>query len=321
MAMARDDPQIQAKAARLRARYLERAAPHLVEEFGCPEGGDMRTLRRLGLQRVAELRQSLGSSEHPRQGGLPPPPPPHKASLQRRMDRLYSEYAAASTQLEQLGTAPRTVVSTEDDLEEVEVPAGWSTLMYANAEGSIIEVSIDEVEALLDAREITEDTHVIVEGMPSWETFAQFVKMYNLEDELLGSRTSPDTRAHFRDEMVSEALGSEVLGGRPPLLSSASLQSVSHMEEMKERRQSLLREASQTTITMLSPRSRTGSVECSPHQSPLSALSPARRAVDPQTAGRPHRLGLSPIPGSGASAVSAATVASAEREPATTAAF
>lgn len=313
--MARDDPQIQAKAARLRERYLERVAPHLVQEFGCPEGGDMRTLRRLGLQRVAELRQALGTGGRSGHRGVLPPPPPQKASLQRRVDRLYSEYAAASTQLEQLGQSPQTAaVSAEDELEEVEVPAGWSTLMYANVEGSIIEVSIDEVEALLRAGEITEDTYVIVEGMPTWETFAQFVKMYHLEDELLGSsRASPDTRAHYRGEMVSEALGSEPHGGRPPLLSSASLQSVSQMEEMKERRRSMLREASQTTITVLSPRCRTGSVEGSPPQSPLSALSPSRRP-DPQTARRPlHQLGLSPIPGSGGSAASAATVASAER--------
>lgn len=309
-AMARDDPQIQAKAAQLRARYLERAAPHLVAEFGCPRG-HMRTLRRQGLQRVAELRQSLGQTGCSRQGLLPPPPPPpsQQALLQSRVDRLYSEYAAASTQLHQLG-ASKGPGSLAEDLEEVEVPAGWSTLMYANAEGSVFEVSIDEVGALLDVGDITEDTYVIVEGMPNWATFKEFVAMYSLEDEvLLGSRrASPDTRAHFRDEMVSEALGSEALGGRPPLLSSASLQSLSHMEEMKERRKSLLREASQTTITMLSP-SRTGSVEGSPRVSPLSALSPAR-ALDPQTVRRPlHRPALSPIPGSGDPG---ATVASPE---------
>ena len=295
--MARDDPLIQAKAAQLRALYLERAAPHLVAEFGCPEGSHMRTLRRQGLQRVAELRQSLGQTGCTWQALLPPPPP-QQALLQRRVDQLYSEYAAASTQLHQLG-ASKGAGSLAEDVEEVEVPAGWSTLMYANAEGSVFEVSIDEVGALLEMGDITEDTYVIVEGMPNWATFKEFVAMYSLEDEvLLGSkRASPDTRAHFRDEMVSEALGSEALGGRPPLLSSASLQSLSHMEEMRERRKSLLREASQTTITMLSP-SRTGSVEGSPRVSPLSALSPAR-ALDPHTVKRPlHRLALSPIPGS-----------------------
>jgi hypothetical protein len=309
-ALRTSDPHIQAEAARLRARYLERAAPHLVQEFGA-QGGDMRALRRAGLQRLAELRQSRfaragAGTPHP---APTPPAPAHPASLQRRIDQLYSEYAAASTQLQQLQASPTLRPAGDHDAAdyiEVEGAGGWSTLLYSNVEGSIVEVAIDEVSALLETGDITEQTWVMVEGMLDWATFREFVAMYHLEDELLGSTRSPSapsapspaTRANFRDEMVSEALDS-----RPPLLSSSSLQSVSRLQEVSERRRSLLRSASETTITMLSPRSRTGSLRDSPRASPLSALSPARvQPPEPHTVmradGNGRRRSLSPIPGS-----------------------
>ena len=302
-----DPARVKAEAAKLRQRYLERAAPHLVAEFGAGPDASMQDLRRAGLRRLAEMRQvqSRFAAEGEGGGAAPPPTPPLPPEvLQRRVDQLYSEYAAASTQLAQsLQISAADGSDADAAYVEVHVAAGWSTILYANPEGSVVEVPIDEVSSLLETGAITAETYVMVEGMLDYAPFREFVAMYYLEDELLGSpprleedsssALSPATRGAFRDALVEEALHQ-----RPPLLSTASLQSVSRAEEVAERRRSLLRNASQTSITMLSPRSRIDSAAFSPRESPLSALSP-RRAVEPRTTMRGVRPPLSPIIGSG----------------------
>ena len=256
------------EAERLRSVYLRRAieahAPSLAAAH--PEcAGSMRELRRAGLQRLAALRRSReaqGAGAPGSHGGGAETP-------QKRVERLYSELQEARSQLDasELQQLDTHLVTTESS-EYISVAAGWDTLIYVSADGSVIELPIDEVSEKLVSGDITDDTLVMVEGMPDWAPFRTFVAMYGLEDELLPAAT-PSRPAHLRAQLVEDALDSPTTRHslqRPDLLTSVSRQ------QDAERRRDLLRRASQTSITVLSPISRTGSaVSLSSAGTPLVA--------------------------------------------------
>ena len=266
------------EAERLRSLYLRRAieahAPGLAAAH--PECvGSMRELRRAGLQRLAALRRSREA-----QGGGPPGSRGAELNLltmepvqgivrqdpglrpggaetpQKRVERLYSELQEARSQLDasELQQLDTRLVTTESS-EYISVAAGWDTLIYVSADGTVIELPIDEVSQKLVSGDITEDTLVMVEGMPDWAPFRTFVAMYGLEDELLPAAT-PSRPAHLRAQLVEDALDSPTT--RHSLRQPGLLTSVSRQQDA-ERRRDLLRRASQTSITVLSPISRTGS--------------------------------------------------------------
>ena len=258
------------EAERLRSVYLRRAieahAPSLAAAH--PEcAGSMRELRRAGLQRLAALRRSREAQGAG--GGAPGSHGGGAETPQKRVERLYSELQEARSQLDasELQQLDTHLVTTESS-EYISVAAGWDTLIYVSADGSVIELPIDEVSQKLVSGDITEDTLVMVEGMPDWAPFRTFVAMYGLEDELLPAAT-PSRPAHLRAQLVEDALDSPTTRHslqRPDLLTSVSRQ------QDAERRRDLLRRASQTSITVLSPISRTGSaVSLSSAGTPLVA--------------------------------------------------
>ena len=282
------------EAERLRSLYLRRAieahAPGLAAAH--PECvGSMRELRRAGLQRLAALRRSREAQAA--QGGGPPGSRGAELNLltkepvqgivrqdpglrpggaetpQKRVERLYSELQEARSQLDasELQQLDAHLVTTESS-EYISVAAGWDTLIYVSADGCVTELPIDEVSQKLVSGDITEDTLVMVEGMPDWAPFRTFVAMYGLEDELLPAAT-PSRPAHLRAQLVEDALDSPTT--RHSLRQPDLLTSVSRQQDA-ERRRDLLRRASQTSITVLSPISRTGSaVSLSSAGTPLNA--------------------------------------------------
>ena len=244
------------EAERLRSVYLRRAieahAPSLAAAH--PEcAGSMRELRRAGLQRLAALRRSREAQG----GGAPGSHGGGAETPQKRVERLYSELQEARSQLDasELQQLDTHLVTTESS-EYISVAAGWDTLIYVSADGSVIELPIDEVSEKLVSGDITEDTLVMVEGMPDWAQFRTFVAMYGLEDELLPAAT-PSRPAHLRAQLVEDALDSPTT--RHSLRLDADLLTSVSRQQDAERRRDLLRRASQTSITVLSPISRTGS--------------------------------------------------------------